>query len=89
MPFGLLKYGPSKKYSAKHHFTRATTLKIRYDEVIIGAGRFSGEPMAVAALKVLASDRITSGQTPDPEIDTIDAQTHNRSSLLQQQRSSE
>ena len=54
MPFGLLKYGPSKKYSAKHHFTRATTLTIRYDEVIIGADGFNGKPMGVAALRVLA-----------------------------------
>ena len=39
MPFGLLKYGLSNTYPAKHHFTPETTeLKKHYDVVIIGAG---------------------------------------------------
>jgi sarcosine oxidase subunit beta len=38
MPFGLLKYGLSPKYPAKHHFTPSKDLKKRYDVVIIGAG---------------------------------------------------
>ena len=38
MPFGLLKYGLSSEYPAKHHFTPATKLNKHYDVVIIGAG---------------------------------------------------
>ncbi|MFT7501032.1 MAG: sarcosine oxidase subunit beta, partial [Rheinheimera aquimaris] len=38
MPFGLLKYGLSTDYPAKHHFTPATELKKHYDVVIIGGG---------------------------------------------------
>ena len=38
MPFGLLKFGLSKDYPAKHQFTPATDLKRHYDVVIIGAG---------------------------------------------------
>ena len=38
MPFGLLKYGLSSDYPAKHHFTPATELKKHYDVVIIGGG---------------------------------------------------
>ncbi|MEJ6773664.1 MAG: FAD-dependent oxidoreductase [Porticoccaceae bacterium] len=38
MPFGLLKYGLSNDYPAKHHFTPATELKKHYDVVIIGGG---------------------------------------------------
>ncbi|MGY0399411.1 MAG: FAD-dependent oxidoreductase [Ostreibacterium sp.] len=38
MPFGLLKYGLSKDYPAKHHFMPTKALKKHYDVVIIGAG---------------------------------------------------
>lgn len=38
MPFGLLKYGLSRTYPAKHHFTPAKELKKHYDVVIIGGG---------------------------------------------------
>ena len=38
MPFGLLKYGLTKKHPGKHHFTPTQDLKKRYDVVIIGAG---------------------------------------------------
>ncbi|MEE9596690.1 MAG: FAD-dependent oxidoreductase [Acidiferrobacterales bacterium] len=38
MPFGLLKYGLSKTYPAKHHFTPRKDLKKHYDVVIIGGG---------------------------------------------------
>ena len=38
MPFGLLKYGLSKNYPAKHHFTPAKELKKHYDVIIIGGG---------------------------------------------------
>ncbi|MEM7277808.1 MAG: FAD-dependent oxidoreductase [Pseudomonadota bacterium] len=38
MPFGLLKYGLSRRYPAKHHFTPEQSLKKHYDVVIIGAG---------------------------------------------------
>ena len=38
MPFGLLKYGLSSEYPAKHHFTPATKLNKHYDVVIIGGG---------------------------------------------------
>ena len=38
MPLGLLKYGFSSKYPAKHHFTPAKDLKKHYDVVIIGGG---------------------------------------------------
>jgi sarcosine oxidase subunit beta len=38
MPFGLLKYGLTKKYPAKHHFTPEKALKKHYDVVIIGGG---------------------------------------------------
>jgi len=38
MPFSLLKYGLSKNYPAKHHFTPEKDLKKHYDVVIIGAG---------------------------------------------------
>lgn len=38
MPFGLLKYGLTKDYPTRHHFTPATALKKHYDVVIIGAG---------------------------------------------------
>ena len=38
MPFGLLKYGLSSEYPAKHHFTPTTKLNKHYDVVIIGAG---------------------------------------------------
>ena len=38
MPFALLKYGLSRKYPAKHHFTPAKALKKHYDVVIIGGG---------------------------------------------------
>jgi sarcosine oxidase subunit beta len=38
MPLGLLKYGSSSKYPAKHHFTPAKDLKKHYDVVIIGGG---------------------------------------------------
>ncbi len=38
MPFGLLKYGLSRRYPAKHHFTPEQALKKHYDVVIIGAG---------------------------------------------------
>jgi len=36
--FGLLKYGFSKQYPAKHHFTPERALKPFYDVVIVGAG---------------------------------------------------
>lgn len=38
MPFGLLKYGLSKEYPARHHFTPRQALKPHYDVVIIGGG---------------------------------------------------
>ena len=38
MPFGLLKYGLSSNYPAKHHFTPSKDLKRHYDVVIIGGG---------------------------------------------------
>ena len=38
MPFGLLKYGFSKKHPAKRHFAVPGELKPRYDVVIIGGG---------------------------------------------------
>jgi sarcosine oxidase, subunit beta len=38
MPFGLLKYGFSKKHPAKRHFAAPGELKPRYDVVIIGGG---------------------------------------------------
>jgi len=38
MPLGLLKYGLSKVYPAKHHFTPRKDLKRHYDVVIIGGG---------------------------------------------------
>jgi sarcosine oxidase subunit beta len=38
MPFGLLKYGLSKKHADSHHFTPTQDLKKHYDVVIIGAG---------------------------------------------------
>jgi len=38
MPLGLLKYGLSKVYPAKHHFTPRKELKKHYDVVIIGGG---------------------------------------------------
>jgi len=38
MPFGLLKYGFSKKHPAKRHFAAPGELKSRYDVVIIGGG---------------------------------------------------
>jgi sarcosine oxidase subunit beta len=38
MPFGLLKYGLSRTYPAKHHFTPAKELKKHYDVIIIGGG---------------------------------------------------
>ena len=38
MPFGLLKYGLSSQYPAKHHFTPSKDLKKHYDVVIIGGG---------------------------------------------------
>lgn len=38
MPFGLLKYGLSNNYPAKHHFTPAKELKKHYDVIIIGGG---------------------------------------------------
>ena len=38
MPFGLLKYGLSKKHPGKHHFTPTQDLKRHYDVVIVGAG---------------------------------------------------
>ena len=38
MPLGLLKYGLSKTYPGKPHFTPASELKPHYDVVIIGAG---------------------------------------------------
>ena len=38
MPLGLLKYGLSKVYPAKHHFTPRKDLKKHYDVVIIGGG---------------------------------------------------
>ena len=38
MPFGLLIYGLSRTYPAKHHFTPAKELKKHYDVVIIGGG---------------------------------------------------
>lgn len=38
MPFALLKYGLSKVYPARHHFTPTKDLKKHYDVVIIGAG---------------------------------------------------
>ncbi len=45
MPFGLLKYGLSRKYPAKHHFTPSKDLKMHYDFVIIG-GRGHGTAIA-------------------------------------------
>ena len=45
MPFGLLKYGLSKAYPAKHHFTPTKALNRHYDVVIIGAG---GHGMGIA-----------------------------------------
>ena len=38
MPFGLLKYGFSKKHPARRHFAAPSELKPRYDVVIIGGG---------------------------------------------------
>ena len=38
MPFGLLKYGLSRTYPAKHHFTPSKDLKRHYYVVIIGGG---------------------------------------------------
>ena len=38
MPFALLKYGLSRTYPAKHHFTPAKELKKHYDVIIIGGG---------------------------------------------------
>ena len=38
MPFGLLKYGLSRRYPAKRQFPAPTALKPRYDVVIIGGG---------------------------------------------------
>ena len=38
MPLGLLKYGLSKVYPAKHHFPPRKDLKPHYDVVIIGGG---------------------------------------------------
>ena len=38
MPFALLKYGLSKQYPAKHHFTPRKDLNKHYDVVIIGGG---------------------------------------------------
>jgi thioredoxin reductase len=38
MPLALLKYGLSKVYPAKHHFTPRKDLKKHYDVVIIGGG---------------------------------------------------
>lgn len=38
MPFGLLKYGFSRKYPAKRHFPAARDLRQGYDVVIIGGG---------------------------------------------------
>lgn len=38
MPFGLLKYGLSNNYPAKHHFTPSKELNKHYDVVIIGGG---------------------------------------------------
>ena len=38
MPFGLLKYGLSKDYPARRHFTPRKALKPHYDVVIIGGG---------------------------------------------------
>ncbi len=38
MPVGLLKYGLSRAYPARHQFTPDKPLKSRYDVVIIGAG---------------------------------------------------
>ena len=34
MPLGLLKYGFSSKYPAKHHFTPAKDLKKHYDVLL-------------------------------------------------------
>lgn len=38
MPFGLLKYGLSRKYPAERHFPARKELKSSYDIVIVGAG---------------------------------------------------
>jgi len=39
LPFGLLKFGLSRRYPAQMHFTpRATDLRKRYDVVIVGGG---------------------------------------------------
>lgn len=38
MPFGLLKYGLSRKYPARRHFPAPKDLKSSYDVVIIGGG---------------------------------------------------
>ena len=38
MPLGLVKYGLSRRYPARHQFTPRRKLKRRYDVVIIGAG---------------------------------------------------
>ena len=38
MPFGLLKYGLSRKYPARRHFPARKDLKSSYDVVIIGGG---------------------------------------------------
>ncbi|GGF61032.1 FAD-dependent oxidoreductase [Alteromonas lipolytica] len=38
MPFGLLKYGLSRRYPAEPHFSAGKSLKSHYDVVIIGAG---------------------------------------------------
>ncbi len=45
MPFGLLKYGLSRKYPAKRHFAPPGELKSSYDVVIIGGG---GHGLAIA-----------------------------------------
>lgn len=45
MPAALLKYALSRKYPARHAFTRRRDLKKRYDVVIIGAG---GHGVAIA-----------------------------------------
>ncbi len=51
MPFGLLKYGLSRKWPAERHFPWPTELKPSYDIVIIGAGGHG-----VAAAYYLARD---------------------------------
>src|SRR5215831_12198956 len=51
MPFGLLKYGLSRKWPAERHFPWPTELKPSYDIVIVGAGGHG-----VAAAYYLARD---------------------------------